>query len=83
MSLTLRKRCLEMTNHIAVYYVDLPPGVKGFTKLLPDDCYAIIINSRLSTTQNERTLEHELNHIASNDLYYEGDVNSLEYVAHL
>lgn len=82
MSLTSQRKCLEIANYISVYYMDLPCRVRGFVKILPDDCYAIVLNSKLSTEQNNATLSHELEHIENSHFYQECRVDRMESALH-
>ena len=82
MLLTLQKGFLEMRNDVKIYYADLPCSVRGFVKVFPDDFYGIVLNSRLSWEQNQKTLQHELDHISAHHLYTEVDIQEIEYLTH-
>lgn len=56
-------------NDFFVRFVALPFAIKGCMLPNDDGTYSIYINSRISTFEQRRTLEHELIHIEQDDLY--------------
>lgn len=49
-----------------VIYQDMPTRIKAFTKK-DGDFYTIVLNSRLSRQQQEKSFDHEYAHIQGND----------------
>lgn len=47
--------------------VSMPVGIRGITLLDDDWNYNIYINANLSLTEQQKALEHELEHIERND----------------
>lgn len=73
-------------DNVNVIYCDLPPKVKGMVVKTFDeeDCYTIVLNSRLSAEQNRETYEHEMKHLKARDFDEIGrSVDEIEYVRHL
>lgn len=71
-----------------VIYVDLPPTVKGMIVKIFDydygeDCYTIVINSRLNLEQQQETFLHELKHLQEGDFEAVCSVNLLEFERHI
>ena len=71
-----------------VIYVDLPPTVKGmivktFDENGGDDCYTVVINSRLNYEQQLEAYRHELRHIQARD-FEQADLTAdeIEMVRH-
>lgn len=54
---------------IFVRYRDFPCTVKGFTTIDENSDYTIYINARLSYEMQQKTLDHEKQHIARGHLY--------------
>lgn len=72
-----------MFDNCSTIYLNLPYKIKGFAVYNTcEDFYTIVLNSRLSYTQNLSTYMHELKHIENNDFYNTLDVNTLETLAH-
>lgn len=65
-----------MTDHVPVVLKDLPVHIHGFVCLGSDYEPIIVINSRLSAEQQQKTFRHEMDHILSGQLY---DDNYKEY----
>lgn len=63
-----------------VKVVPLPHDVKGF---VAESCgeYTVLLNSRCSFEQNQKTYLHELKHIESGD-FQEAAVNEIELLRH-
>lgn len=57
-----------MSDHVPVILLDLPTTVRGFVTLGSDFFPIIIINSRLSREQQQKTYKHEMNHIRRGDM---------------
>lgn len=73
-------------DNINVIYCDLPPKVKGMVVKTFDEeeCYTIVLNSRLTAEQNRETYEHEMKHLKARDFDEIGrSVDEIEYVRHL
>lgn len=66
-----------------IIYGNLPYKVRGFTMHNgSDDFYTIILNARMSYSQNKLTLKHELQHISNGDIFSGRDVNFIENYTH-
>ena len=63
---------------IFVRYIQLPPSVHGFTILDNDSNYNIYLNSTFSCENNQKTLEHELDHIKNNDFCSLDNIRCIE-----
>lgn len=73
-------------DNINVIYCDLPPRVKGMVVKTFDEeeCYTIVLNSRLTAEQNRETYEHEMKHLKARDFdEIDKSVDEIEYVRHL
>jgi hypothetical protein len=64
-----------------VVLADLPPKIKGMI-VKEDDCFTILLNSRLSREQNMKTYLHEKKHIERGYFENGGDVDQIERDAH-
>ena len=64
-----------------VIYEDLPTTIGGFVKET-DGFYDIVLNSRLSYSDNMKTYEHELYHIEHDDLHSDRRVDRIERESH-
>ena len=71
--------CVE---YIAVHLVDLPHGVRGFTKKNKDGSFTVMINARLSSEMQISTYDHEIKHIENGDYESKVDVDLLEKHRH-
>lgn len=70
-----------MPENYTIFYVNLPNKVFGFTVYSSeDDYYSIFLNSRHSWYEQQKTLDHELNHILCGDLIRNVNINEIEYV---
>ena len=58
--------------------VSLPPKVEGVTVPNDDGSFDVYINSRLSPTRQQETLEHELRHIRHEHFYLDMPVENME-----
>lgn len=70
-----------------VIFVDLPETVKGMiVKMFDyehgDDCYTIVINSKLNLEQQQAAFLHELRHLQSGDFEAVCMVDVLEMQRH-
>lgn len=81
-------KCTELVviilvEYIGVYLVDLPHGIRGFTRRNEDGSYTMLINARLNSEMQVQTYDHEIQHIENGD--YDGvkEINSLEYERHV
>lgn len=52
-----------------ILLVNLPTSVRGFTYHDDDGNPYIVLNARLSREANIKTLDHEKQHIANEDMY--------------
>ena len=61
----------------------LPCKVKEFTKKNSvEDCYTIVLNSRISSEEQNCAYLHEMQHITKNDFSKEDSVDAIEFEAH-
>ncbi len=73
-------------DDVNVIYCDLPPTVKGMLVKTfdEDECYTVVLNSRLTYEQQRETYEHEVKHMRARDFdQIDRSVDELEYVRHL
>jgi len=68
-------------DNIRTILVDLPVDVKGYT-ICVDDFYTIIINSKLSNTQRQKSYQHEMDHIQQNDFESKNSAGLIEVYSH-
>lgn len=61
-----------------VRLVSLPIRVEGVTLPNDDGSFDIYINSRLSPSRQQETLEHELRHIRHGHFYLDMDIGRME-----
>lgn len=54
-------------GNIVLRYIALPTTVKGLTVQDEEGDYNVYINARLAFEANQQTLQHEIQHITSND----------------
>ena len=57
-----------LTEDVQVVLMDLPTRVRGFVCLGSDYNPCIVINSRLSFEQQQRTFHHEMRHIVNGEM---------------
>lgn len=68
-----------MINNYIMIYKNLPFKINGFIMYdAEDDYYTIVLNSRLSFSENKKTFEHELKHILNGDFLKIKNVGILE-----
>lgn len=60
-----------MQEEYPVALVDLPSGIRGFVTLGSDYQPCIVINSRMTKEQQQKTYIHEIKHIERGDMYNE------------
>ena len=60
----------------------LPSGVSGFTLRDADGDYTIFLNARDSREHNEKTIEHEMEHIKKGDFYSTDGADYIEWNRH-
>lgn len=68
-----------------VIYADLPPTVKGMLVRTFDEeeCYTVVINSRLNAEQRLAAYKHELEHYRARDFEAaNASVDGIEYARH-
>lgn len=72
-------------NEVKVIYCDLPPRIKGMLVKTFDEeeCYTVVINSRLNIEQQREAYEHELKHMKAKDFdEVDKSVDEIEYIRH-
>ena len=72
-----------MAEYVGVYLVDLPHGIKGFTRKNDDGSYTMLINARLSSEMQIQTYDHEIRHIENGDYDRAKEIDRLEYDRHI
>lgn len=73
-------------NEVRVIYADLPPRIKGMLVKTFDEeeCYTVVLNSRLNYEQQRAAYEHEVKHMKAKDFdKVDKSVDEIEYVRHL
>ena len=65
-----------------VYQVPFPVGLRsnGMVALNDDGTYSVYINSRASVTQKKKAMQHELRHMANDDMYGDKDIRTIEAI---
>ena len=72
-----------MFDNYQTIFQQLPYKIRGFViHNSCEDFYTIVLNSRLSHSQNIKTFWHELKHIKNNDFYSSLTANEIESLAH-
>lgn len=72
-----------MCNNYSTIYMNLPCKVRGFAVYNScEDYYTIVLNSRLSYSQNVQAYFHELKHIECNDFNSNMPATVLEQIRH-
>lgn len=72
-------------NEVNVMFCDLPPTVKGMLVRTfdEDECYTVVINSRLNVEQQREAYEHEMKHYKARDFdELDGTADEIEMVRH-
>ena len=72
-------------NEVRVIYADLPPRIKGMLVKTFDEeeCYTVVLNSRLNIEQQREAYEHELKHMRARDFdQTDKSVDEIEYIRH-
>jgi hypothetical protein len=72
-----------LVEYIGVYLVDLPHGIRGFTRKNEDGSYTMLINARLSSEMQIQTYDHEIQHIDCGDYDSAKEVDELEFNRHV
>ena len=65
-------------DDVTVRVVDLPPFMHGFVRPDPEGHYNVYINARDPRWRQYRALEHEIEHIASGDVWSDASISELE-----
>ena len=60
-----------MSEEVPVILKDMPSSIHGFCCLGSDYEPCIVINSRMSQEQQEKTYRHEMSHIESGQMFDE------------
>jgi hypothetical protein len=68
--------------YINIVYYDLGTTDGTVIRNGEDDGYTIVVNSRSSYEQQQKTIAHEKEHIKNKDFEYVGDVSLLERSRH-
>lgn len=68
-------------ENVRFVLADLPLSVNAYT-ICNDDFYTVVINARLSHSQQKEACKHELNHIKNGDFCKQCKVGILEMFAH-
>ena len=63
-------------------HTNLPSGVGGFTLCDANGDYTIFLNAHDSREHNEKTVEHEMEHIENGDFYSTGEADYIEWLRH-
>jgi len=66
-----------------VIMYDLPTSIKALTTNNPDGSNTIFINAKLNYEQQQKSFEHELDHINNHDFDKMINVDEIEYNAHV
>ena len=72
-------------DEVRVIYADLPPRIKGMLVKTFDEeeCYTIVLNSKLNREQQLEAYRHELEHIECDDFACDWSVDEIEWVRHV
>ena len=65
-------------REVIIRYVDLPCSAKGLVREDSNGDYNIYINAKLPVDVQEKTLQHELDHINDDDFYGEATIQEVE-----
>lgn len=68
-------------ENIKTLFCDMPTTVAGYT-VFKDDCYTIVLNSKLSRDKNIKSYMHELSHIQNGDFEKKCSADLIEFFAH-
>lgn len=63
-----------------VYFQPMHGSIGGYISVNPDGTFTIVLNERLARERNMKTMEHEINHIMSDDFYNGKDVVEIEHL---
>lgn len=74
---------MRYVEYVAVHLVDLPHGVRGFTKKNKDGSYTVMINARLCSEMQIAAYDHEMRHIENGDYDHQIDVGVTEIERHV
>lgn len=72
-------------DNVNVILMDLPPKVKGMLVKTFDgeECYTVVLNSRLNKEQQLSAYEHEMEHMDHGDFVRECQADEIEWVRHM
>lgn len=76
-------RCRERSippDDVTVRAIPLPPEVHGFVLVDPDGHYNVYVRAQDPLWRQYRALEHELDHVASGDVYSDTPLEILEHL---
>jgi Zn-dependent peptidase ImmA (M78 family) len=65
------KRSVMEMSEVPIVLKDLPVGIRGFICLGSDYEPVIVINSRLSREQQQKTYDHEREHLRRGEMFNE------------
>lgn len=68
--------------YINIMYYDLGTADGTVVRNGEDDGYTIVVNTRSSYEQQQKTIAHEKKHIENEDFEYIGDIGDLERWRH-
>lgn len=75
---TMKTILRDLEGEYTIRVMDLPEGSRGFVLFDADDHANIYINARLSPAEQRKAADHELRHVANNDIYNDEDIRSIE-----
>ena len=70
-----------MNEIVNVFLVDFPTKAHGMVTANEDGSFTILLNARLSLSQQRKAYRHEMWHIKNHD-FEKSDVQEIEYQAH-
>ena len=73
-------------NEVKVIFADLPGTVRGMLVRTfdEDECYTVVINSRLNAEAQRMAYYHEMQHLNARDFdETDKNVDEIEYVRHV
>lgn len=69
-------------EHISVFLIDMPTGIRGLTVMNNDGSFTVLINAGLSAEMQRVAYNHEVEHIENKDFDNIYDINTLELIRH-
>lgn len=71
-----------MTPEYNIVFMQLPTSIRGFTKENADGSYTIAINACFDRETQQKTCQHEIEHIFEGDLDSDAPVQKIESMRH-